>query len=221
MTSFLLKIIGIITMASDHIGYIFLHKFSFFNLIGRISFPLFAFQSVQGYLHTKSFKKHIIKLLIFACISQIPFMLFLSKFSNDIYSLNVLFTFILALIAIFLYDKSKNKILGFVFVILFGFIAEFVKTDYGMYGIFLIFIFYIFKDKKSLMFFSATILTIAKYINNIILYPSLLSRFCLCILFTCLPLIFICLYNKKEGPKSKYLFYIFYPIHFIILYFLG
>jgi len=34
----------------------------------------------------------------------------------------------------------------------------------------------------------------------------------------CLSLIFIYLYNKKEGPKMKYLFYAFYPVHLIILF---
>ena len=68
MTSFLLKIIGIITMLFDHVGDSIVGKFSFLNLIGRISFPIFAFQTVEGYIHTKNFKKHILKMFIFACI---------------------------------------------------------------------------------------------------------------------------------------------------------
>ena len=69
LTSFVLKIIGVITMLSDHIGDSIIGKFSFLNLIGRIAFPIFAFQAVQGFIHTKDFKKHMRKLLIFACIS--------------------------------------------------------------------------------------------------------------------------------------------------------
>jgi len=33
-------------------------------------------------------------------------------------------------------------------------------------------------------------------------------------------LIFIYFYNKKEGPKTKYLFYIFYPIQYVVIYLL-
>ncbi|MCI8587180.1 MAG: hypothetical protein HFJ49_01040, partial [Clostridia bacterium] len=163
MTSFLLKIIGIISMAFDHIGLTILNKLSFFNLIGRLSFPIFAFQATEGYVHTKNFKNHIMKLLLFACISQIPFMLFISTFSNDIFSLNVLFTFILGLLAIYFYDKSTNKLLGTLLVLLFGIIAELLKTDYGIYGVFLMFVFYIFKNKKFLMILSSIILMILYY----------------------------------------------------------
>lgn len=220
LTSFILKIIGILTMACDHISYAVFGEFSFLNLIGRIAFPIFAFQITEGFIHTKNLKKYLRKLLIFACISQIPFMLFLSTFSGNIFTLNIFFTLILGLIAIYLYKKTSNKILGIIYILLFGIIAEFINVDYGMYGIFLIFLFYIFKDKKLLMCISVILLTIAKYIPSILTYAFMHSRFYLCILFTCLSLIFICLYNKKEGPKSKYLFYIFYPLHLMILYFL-
>ena len=207
-------------MACDHIGYAIWGNFSFLNLIGRIAFPIFAFQITEGFIHTKNLKKYIRKLLIFACISQIPFMLFLSKFSENIFTLNIFFTLILGLIAIYMYKKTSNKVLAFIYILLFGILAEFANVDYGMYGIFLIFLFYIFKDKKILMSISVILLTIAKYIPSILTYAFMHSTFYLCILFTCLSLIFICLYNKKEGPKSKYLFYAFYPLHLIILYFL-
>ncbi|MGO3606062.1 MAG: TraX family protein [Pseudolactococcus laudensis] len=37
-------------------------------------------------------------------------------------------------------------------------------------------------------------------------------------IFSLLP---ICLYNGKEGRKEKWLFYIFYPLHIIVLYLLS
>ena len=204
-------------MACDHIGYAFLGRFSFYNLVGRIAFPLFAFQSVQGYLHTKSFAKHIKKLLIFACISQIPFMLFLSTFSTDIFRLNVLFTFLLGMFSIYVYDKAKNKKVGILYTLLLAVIAEFVNCDYGMYGVLLIFAFYLFRNNKKIMYIAAALLTFIKYLINIIIVPSYTSRFLISFVFTCIPLIFIHFYNKKEGPKAKYLFYVFYPAHLFIL----
>lgn len=204
-------------MACDHIGYTFLGRFSFYNLVGRIAFPLFAFQSVQGYLHTKSFAKHIKKLLIFACISQIPFMLFLSTFSTDIFRLNVLFTFILGLLAIHVYNKSKNKKIAILYNFLLAVIAEFVNCDYGMYGVLLIFAFYLFRNNKKMMYIAVILLTFIKYLINIIINPAYVSKFLISFVFTCMPLIFIYFYNKKEGPKAKYLFYVFYPTHLLIL----
>ena len=58
MSSFVLKIIAIITMFIDHVGYAIFGKFSFFNYIGRIAFPIFAFQISEGYSHTKDLKKY-------------------------------------------------------------------------------------------------------------------------------------------------------------------
>lgn len=218
LTSFLLKIIGIISMTFDHIGIAILGRFSFLNLIGRLAFPLFAFQATEGFIHTKDFRKYILKLFVFACVSQVPFLLFSSIFSNNYFSLNVLFTFILGLLAIYLYDKSNNKFCGLLFVMLFGILAELINVDYGMYGVFLMFIFYIFKSKKLLMIFSSIILMSIFYISYMFRFPGDILIYFLYLIFSCLSIVLVCFYNKKEGPKAKYLFYIFYPLHLIILY---
>ena len=207
-------------MFADHIGDAVIGKFSFFNLIGRIAFPIFAFQAVQGYIKTKNLKKHMIKLFIFGCISQLPFMLFLSTFTLQ-FSLNIFFTFFLGLLALFIYDKCKNKILGFLSVILISLFGGFIHVDYGAFGILLIFVFYFFKDKKFLMTLSVISLCFAHYLQNIIHFPTLTSHYLSCAFFTCLSLIFILFYNKKEGPKAKYFFYVFYPLHLLILYFIN
>lgn len=209
-------------MLADHIGDSILGRFSFLNLIGRISFPIFAFQTMQGYIHTKNLKKHMIKLLIFACISQIPFMLFLSTFTTNIY-LNVLFTFLLGTFALYIYDKCDNKILGFLFVTIISIIAYFIKVDYGAFGILLIFVFYFFYNKnikynKLLMSICVILLCFINYLPDILNIPSLTLYYLAFIIFTCLSLIFILFYNNKEGPKLKYFFYIFYPLHLLILY---
>lgn len=212
-------------MLFDHFGDAIFHKFSFFNLIGRISFPIFAFQLVNGYIHTKNLKNYIIKMFIFSLIAQVPFILFLSTFSNEIY-LNIFFTFTLGLIALFIYDKCNNKFLGLLCVLIISYLAYLIKVDYGAFGILSIFIFYIFvvntkKYRKLLMSISFILLSFAYYLPNIISSPTLLAHYFLCILFTCLSLIFILFYNRKEGPKLKYFFYIFYPLHLTILYLLN
>ena len=62
LTSNDLKIVAIITMLIDHIGYYLypnlnLETYVAFRIIGRISMPIFAFLIVQGFLHTKNIKK--------------------------------------------------------------------------------------------------------------------------------------------------------------------
>ena len=143
MTSFVLKIIGILTMLCDHTGDAIIGHFSFLNLIGRIAFPIFAFQIVQGYMHTHNVKNYAFRLFSFACISQVPFMLFLSIF-YDTYYLNIFFTLLLGIICLYGYDKIKNKYLGILFAILICIVAHFIQVDYGAYGVIIIFLFYIF-----------------------------------------------------------------------------
>lgn len=220
MTSFILKIVGVITMLFDHVGDAIIGKFSFCNLIGRIAFPIFAFQAVQGYIYTKNFKKHMLKLFIFACISQIPFMLFLSTFTEEILTLNIFFTLFLGLFALFVYDKCKNKVLGFLFVILTSILAYFIHVDYGAFGILLMFYFYFFKDKKIPMAITTIVICFLRFVPDIIATPVLWYIYIQYAIFTALSLIFILFYNKKEGPKAKYFFYVFYPLHLLILYFL-
>ena len=168
---------------------------------------------------------------------QIPFTLFLSTFTDEFY-LNIFFTFLLGLLALFLFDKCKNKLIGFLVVIICSVVGELIKVDYGAFGILLIFNFYFFECefekfpkaqsiklfnkniscKKCLMAISTTILCFANYMPDIIAKPALATHYLRCGLFTSLSLIFILAYNQKQGPKLKYLFYIFYPLHLLILY---
>ena len=217
MTSFILKIIAVITMLCDHLGYVIFGKFSFMNYIGRLSFPIFAFLITEGYIHTKNLKKYFARLLIFAIISQIPYMLYINAFSNS-FSLNILFTLSLGLLGITIYDKIKHKSFGILLVILLSFIAQYLKFDYGWYGIVIIFIFYIFKDEKLLM--NIYIFTLI-FINYFFYYnASSRIEYLFIILFSTLSLIPINLYNTKKGKDIKYFLYIFYPLHLIILYLL-
>ena len=212
MSSFVLKLIAVTSMLIDHSGYLIFNGFSFMNYIGRLAFPIFAFLITEGYIHTSNLKKYFSRLLIFAIISQIPYMLL---FNND-FTLNILFTLALGLLAITVYNKVKNKLLGILFVIFSSIIAELLHLDYGWFGIAIIFIFYIFKTKKIYM---NMLFAFATFINYIYYFAKTLRiEYLLIILFCTLSLIPINLYNGKKGKNIKYFLYIFYPLHLIVLY---
>lgn len=216
MTSFVLKIIAIISMLFDHVGYIIFGKFSFMNYIGRLAFPIFAFSISEGYIHTKDLKKYFLRLFIFALISQIPYMLFLRTIGNTGFTLNILFTLILGLLAITVYEKINKKYLGLIFVLLCSIIAHFAHFDYGWFGIVAIFIFHIFKGKKALMNLSFSLAVFINYLYNY--FTTLRIEYLFIIIFCTLSLIPINLYNGKKGKDIKYLLYAFYPLHLIVLY---
>ena len=242
MTSFVLKVIAMVSMLIDHTSIAYFEQISWMNLIGRIAFPIFAFQISEGYIHTKNLKKYFLRLFLFALISQIPFMLFLSTYIDieeliftELLTLNIFFTLFVGLLAIFLHDKishsnikfTTNKkidyilkqVIGIIIAILLGILAEICHFDYGFFGIAIIFMFYLFKNDKLAMVISYITACILKYGIQIILYGFNIWYVLLGI-FTILPIIFICLYNGKQGKKVKYLLYLFYPVHLLILYFI-
>ena len=235
MSSFVLKVIAIIAMFCDHFGDFYFDKITVLNYIGRIAFPIFAFQITQGYIHTQNLKKYIYRLTLFAFISQIPYMIFyypvfenstnlssiFASFSG-IFEINVIFTLLFGLLTILIYDKY-NKFVGFCSCIFLGTIAQAFHFDYGFWGVFIVFMFYLLNNYTAYLSITFIISTIAKYYLRIIKYGIgfsyifLGNQYSLLMYSTCLSLIPILLYNGKKGKDAKYLFYIFYPAHLIIL----
>ena len=222
MSSFVLKIIAIISMFCDHFGDFYFEKTTFLNFIGRLAFPIFAFQIAQGYIHTKDIKKYILRLIVFSFISQIPYMLFYHFVFNRIFEVNVIFTLLFGLLSILIYDKY-HKFVGVCSCILLGTIAHFLHFDYGFFGVFIVFMFYVLRDKKIYMSIGFIIAVILKYYLKIIKYAApftyifLGNNYSKAMYATFLAIVPILFYNGKKGKDVKYLFYIFYPAHLLVL----
>lgn len=205
--SFTLKMIAIITMAIDHIGYIFLPGTDYYSLsrgIGRLAFPIFCFLIVEGFHHTKSPLNYLLRLLVFALISEVPFDLAFFGKTLDMQHQNVFFTLAIGLCCLFCLEEMNRRRWFSIFFILLLFAAYFIKCDYGVGGVLLICIFYLTKDS----FWVQLVLT------GLIFYmffgtPELLGL---------ISVILIYFYNGKRGyNKAQWFFYIFYPLHLIIL----
>ena len=103
-------------MVSDHLWNIFFPNQVWLYVIGRLAFPIFTFMIVEGFFRTKNRKKYLIRIFIFAIISEIPFNLFSSLAIREVIMLfypynNVLWTFLIALCGLSLLEKiekSKN-----------------------------------------------------------------------------------------------------------------
>ncbi len=107
-TSAILHILAMAFMLSDHMWSTILPTQVWMTCIGRIAFPIFAFMLVEGYFHTRSFKKYLLRMLIFALISEIPFNLMMGGIINP-FDQNVMWTFLLALLGMKLMDKIKGR----------------------------------------------------------------------------------------------------------------
>ena len=241
MSSFVIKIIAIISMLFDHTNDVFIGHLSVFNLIGRIAFPLFSFQLVVGYTYTHNIKKYISRMFIFALISQIPYSIFIYIYTGTYFELNIFFTLATSLICMYiLSSKNINIYLKLLYISICLIIAYYLKFDYSIFGILyplFVFVFYPFQEKfgknrfslsennkntnknsiiKLLFFIAGTLtLSIVKYIKLIPLIST--SWFIGLVLFTFIPAIIMIFFNGKKGPSLKYIFYIFYPAHLLLL----
>ena len=263
MSSFIIKLIAVITMTIDHVNDIVFEEITL-NIIGRIAFPLFCFQIVVGYSKTNNLKDYLKRMLVFACISQIPYYFFMKNITSE-FSTNVMFTFLFGLISMIIYNLkignsngifeiidykgdnllknqklSYNKLLLFyINIIKVSLIAiimlfsEIINTDYSSWGILVILyihIFYPFDGSINILskkininkiaskclfligFLGLSIIKNYKYIEllNIKYVKGL-------VIFTFIPSTLMLMWNGKRGPRLKYVFYVYYPLHLVLL----
>lgn len=202
--NFTLKLIAILTMAIDHIGYTLFPDMMILRGIGRIAFPIFCFLIVEGFFHTRSHVNYLIRLGVFAILSEIPFDL---AFHQQLFywdKQNVFFTLVLGLLALFCLEELNVSRLYFVPLIILLAVAYFIKCDYGAGGVLLI-----------CMFYQTRNFPIGRIIISALLLYLFFGAF---ELYGALALIPITLYNGKKGPATKLFFYWFYPLHLLILY---
>lgn len=171
----LLKILALVTMLIDHVGYALFPGFMFLRIIGRLAFPIFAYQIAIGYSKTSNLKKYTQRLLIFGLISQIPYSFFNPELQFHPLHLNVMIMFLAAMAAVYTFNLGISKITAFkqdknfiniLLAILFFLgtiainvapeIAEFYLNgrygyifsfEYGILGIAMVLAFYIFREK--------------------------------------------------------------------------
>lgn len=200
MTSYQIKLLAALLMVVDHVGVVFFPNQLIFRYLGRLSFPLFAWLVGQGEKYTKNFKSYLLRLIVWAGISQ-PIYCSLFKVINP----NILVTLSLGLLAIRL-----GKLCNFKYLVWLSFAAlgQTINTSYGFYGILTITVLSEFEPSN----FNWWLQWISVNLIIIFMIP-VTERYQLLALAA--PL-FIMLWNGKQGRKDK-LFYFFYPGHLFIL----
>lgn len=206
-----LKLIACLSMFIDHLGAVCFSGMMGFRIIGRLAFPIYCFLLVEGAVHTHDMKKYILRMGIFALISEVPFDL--AFYHRLVYTghQNVFFTLGLGLLAIWFLEHPIEQLdipdvlYKLLVIIAAGLIAEFFNTDYGFTGIAVICVFYYLRGQPQLKYPIAAILLAA--MGGVEFYAVL-------------ALIPILLYNGQRGRQTKvmqYGFYIFYPAHLLLI----
>jgi hypothetical protein len=207
----LLKWIAIITMAIDHIGAVLYTELTVLRIIGRLSFPLFAYLLILGIENTRNIRNYFVRLFVFAFISQVPF--FLALGFEPFGYFNIFFTLSSGLAFVYFFKKISPITLVPVLA------SSVLPFDYGIYGIAMIGCMQIMKE--NIKFGVAALFLL----NALFLVPWNIQFLSL------LALPFILLHKKgylkieRETNEKvsyplwrKYSFYIFYPLHLALLY---
>lgn len=215
-----LKWIAIISMLVDHTGATVVRKLASSHLstdpevyrmlsriyyymrrFGRLAFPIFCFMIVEGFFHTRSVKNYAKRLFLFALISEFPFDFALHHRQPLMTKQNVYFTLLIGLLVIWGVSLARGMIAQQLMIMAFGMMfAKLLRTDYSYHGVFLIEMLYVFRSLPVLQSVAG-----GSYMYQ---YEGTPTQFAF------LPILF---YNGKRGRQNKYLFYLFYPVHLLVL----
>lgn len=244
-----LKLIAISAMLISHVNRISPEFIQFFeipiltdfliviaNNIGVLTFTIMAYLLVEGFEKSFNVNKYIIRIFIFALISQIPYIIFaydLKYVYNNWWQLfapnfNVLFTLFFSLVFLKIFKIKKPLFLNILILLIFMIISY--PCDWGCYGLLSIFAIYLVPKEKRyyigilLLFLIVSVsksFDIFKYYVNDVSISLFMRSFIshakdnIFMLFT-IPMLKI--YQGNQGKYNlKYLFYWFYPLHFLIL----
>ncbi len=223
MSAFVLKLIACITMFIDHAVLTFVpYGTAWFWIgreIGRIAFPIYCFLLVEGFWHTSSRKKYMVRLLVFALLSEFPFDYFLYGIPGSVEMAmqyqNVMFTLLAGLALLCIYDYLLRNYsvtqpvafntLAAIAIVGATVVVVWLKSDYSYVGILFILIFYLMRGRK--LWIAGSLAVIILMFSDVYELGALLA------------LVPIYMYNGEQGGKRKfrYAFYAFYPVHLLLI----
>lgn len=236
LSSNILKSIACISMFIDHFGIVFMENNRLMRAMGRLAFPIFAFLIVQGLFHTSDIRKYIVRLGLFAVVSEIPFDLAMHDTLWYPGAQNIFFTLAAGLFAIYALE-SRGPIGRWRVEIALAaaLLAEFLRFDYGMAGVGVIILFYLCEKERRCMPAGCGDDIVDEQTEGdshtgsyfgwkqnleIVLVSSLMYVLCLGMsqMYALLAVIPINMYSGERGRvKLKYFFYLFYPVHLLLL----
>jgi len=195
------------------------------RLVGRIAFPIFAFLLFEGFLHTSDYKRYLLRVGICALVAEIPFNLMITN-AAPVYGWkdvsvsvfypqyqNTVFTLFLGLLMLYgmkrleatdINPKAafKQWVGQLLCVIAACVIAVLARLDYSYIGILFIAMLYFFRTNKKMQILFGCIVFLSTNIAALLAFVP------------------IGMYNGHNirNKKFQYFFYIFYPVHLLVLY---
>lgn len=244
MNTFTLKMIALVLMVIDHIGLYFDSMPIWFRYLGRACYPLFLFCMVWGFHYTKDRRKYLLRFYVMSVFMTIfrytvdAYFITENGYGNhNIFLSMFLVGIVITAIELFVRDRKKGFImLSVIFAvqvlyytipnilpfvrslsgdILTGIIPNLALNEYGFEFVVLGVLMYFLKEKKDLFCVMYILFCIIQFSLEMLATGMAAQWF----MIIALPLILH--YNNQKGYGMKYFFYIFYPIHTFLLFYLA
>lgn len=209
-----LKKIAIIAMTIDHIAWLLpLNNMAipyFMHVFGRITAPIMWFFIAEGCHYTKDWKRYFTRMLVFAVISHFAYC-FYEGYPYHLLYTSVMWPLALSILLIKLLETDKipgsGKLLPIILLILGS-----ISSDWGVLALVMPAVLYFcrhsFKEQAAAIVISGIV---AAIITDTFLPYKILQ------LFVCLSIPLLANYNKQRGEGNKWFFYLYYPLHLIVL----
>lgn len=220
-----IKYIAMLTMFLNHFAFALLEPgtvlYYIFSNVGYFTAITMCYFLVEGYTYTRSKKKYALRLLIFAVIAQVPFMM-----TTGFFMLNMLFTLFCCFVTLVVHEKVKNTALRIFLSVLLVLVTA--VMDWAFFAVIFTIMFVKWKHNKKKMILAYGIAAFLFGLMNAIGYVftyqvqtavMLTAASCLGIIVSGIVILFF--YNgkrmEKAGAFSKWFFYAFYPLHLLVL----
>lgn len=216
MSGTFLKLLALICMTVDHVGLAIFPGQIIFRQIGRLAFPIFAYMIAEGCHHTRHMSAYLGKMVLAGAVCQVVYYFAMGSLYQC-----VLVTFSLSIALIWLLKNARERNSGFwYFLSLLGLVGVYFVTemlgnylpgtdfavDYGFFGVMLPVAVYLGRTKGEKLTLATFVLTALAMDTAAVQFYALLT----------IPL--LALYNGKRGKGlGKYFFYIYYPLHLLII----
>ena len=225
-----LRLLALGSMLLDHLWGTIVPGNMWMTYVGRLAFPIFAFQVTEGFFHTSDRRKYMGRLLLFGLIAEVPFDYMMVSSPIFPFHQNVMFTLALGLWMIGSLDRlwqerTVKQGLKTVLVLAAASLMALVGfVDYGVMGVWTVVLFYLCRGFRgawigqlvgmvllNIVWFQGESLALTM-VGREIWFPTQG--------FAVLSLIPIWLYNGEKGSYGKGMravSYWFYPIHMLVL----
>lgn len=189
--------------------------------------PVMFWFIADGYKYTRDRKKYAVRLLIFACITQIPDWLVF----QPIYgwrTANVIFTLLLGLLAVMAWESRFRKWQRILLVVLCAVATLLISADWEIFGVLFILFLHIYRDRPGARFISYTVIAllwkgIAVFwqifggsFGGYEIFHDIMDLLFVMLAYICMSVF----YSGRKGKHpvfAKWFFYVFYPVHYLII----